>query len=103
MFRLFGFIILALALVLAVLDITRSITASALVLTPLADAWMTFNPQTFEAAKEVVTNMLPLFVWDTVIGFVLALPSWLIFWVLAMVLLWLGQKRDNKFGRFASR
>lgn len=102
-FRFLGFVILALALVLAILDITRSITASSLIMTSLGEAWAGFNPVSFAAAKEVITSSLPPFVWDSVITLILVLPSWLMFWLLAMILLWLGQKRNNRFGRFASR
>ena len=102
-FRLLGLVILALALVLAVLDITRSITASSLILTSLGDAWAGFNPVSFEAAKEAVTTALHPAMWDSVIAFILMLPSWFVFCLLAMVLLWLGRKKSSRFGRFASR
>ena len=102
-FRLLGFVILALALVLVVLDITRSITASSLVLTSLGEAWVGFNSVSFEAAKDTVTNVLHPAIWDNIIAFILVLPSWLMFLLLAMILLWLGRKKKSRFGRFASR
>ena len=103
LFRVIGLFALAFALVLAVLDITRSITASAIILTPLGESWASFNPQSLAASKEAVESWVHPILWDPVLLFLLQLPSWLMFWVIAMVLLWLGQKRDNPYGRFASR
>ena len=96
-------VVLALALVLAVLDITRSITASAIVLTPLADAWVNISPATLLSAKEMIETSLHPVLWDPVIMFILKLPSWLVFWFVAMVFLSLGQRRETRYGRFASR
>lgn len=103
LFRAIGYVTLALALVLAVLDITRSITAGAPVLTSIGQSWSSISPATLLQARETVTTMLPPFVWDPVINAVLTLPSWLLFWLVAMFLLWIGQRRDNPYGRFASR
>ena len=41
--------------------------------------------------------------WNPVISTVLALPAFLILWILAILMLWIGQKREDRFGRFASR
>lgn len=102
-FRIVGLFVLALALVLAVLDITRSITASTIILTPLASSWAAVSPQSLLLARDSVSSWVHPFLWDPVIVFLLKLPSWLIFWFVAMVLMWLGQRRENPYGRFASR
>ncbi len=102
-FRTIGLLVLALALVLAVLDITRSITASSMILTPLGTSWAAINPQSLESSKQAVETLIHPFLWDPVIMFALKLPSWLVFCFLALVLMWLGQKREDPFGRFASR
>ena len=102
-FKVFGLITLALSLVLAVLDITRSITASELILTPLAQTWSSFNAKSLADAKTSIEQLIHPFLWDPVLLTVLKLPSWLVLWFLAMVLLKLGQRRETPFGRFASR
>ena len=103
LFRVVGLFVLALAVVLAVLDITRSITAASLILTPLGLSWQAVNPQTLLASKEAVEAWTHPILWDPVILFLLRLPSWLVFWLVAMLLLWMGQRRENPYGRFASR
>ena len=72
-------ILLALAVVLAVLDITRSITASALVITPLLESWSAISPSTLEAARQAVEGWGVGFIWDPVLLSILKLPSWLRF------------------------
>ncbi len=103
LFRVIGLFVLAFALILAVLDITRSITASAIILTPLYEAWTSVSPQSLQSAQEAVESWVHPILWDPIVLFLLKLPSWLVFWISAMVLLWFGQKRETPYGRFASR
>lgn len=102
-FRVVGFVVLALALVFAVLDITRSLTASELILTPLAQTWADISPQSLLTMRELVEKWTLPFFWDPVMTTVLLLPSWIVLWFIAMVLLKLSQKRETPYGRFASR
>jgi len=103
LFKILGLFTLALALVLAVLDITRSITASEMVLTSLASTWANISPATLEASRDAVQIWTHPVLWDPILLFLLQLPSWLVFWLVAMIFLKLGQKRENPYGRFASR
>lgn len=103
LFRTAGLFTLALALVLAVLDITRSITAASIVLTPLGKVWAKTSGATLLALKEMTEKTLHPVLWDPVLTFILSVPSWAIFWFIAMVFFWLGQKRQTPYGRFARR
>lgn len=98
-----GLFVLALAVVLAVLDITRSITASEIVLTPLAKTWGTISPQTLLDSRDLVREWAHPYLWDPVVLSILNLPSWLVVWLIAMIFLKLGQRRSAPYGRFASR
>lgn len=101
--RAAGMIVLALAVVMAVLDTTRSIAASAFILTPLAESWASVSPQSLSAFQEALEKTPVPFLWDPIALFILRLPGWLVIWVVAMVLLWIGQRRPSRLGRFASR
>ena len=99
--RALGLAVLALAVVLAVLDITRSITASQVVLTPLGETWATVQP----AAGDIVAGFdnAPLGqLWAPLARAFLTVPSWLVFWLVAMLLLWSGERRTRRLGRFSS-
>ena len=100
--RAVGFALLALAMIFAILDVTRSITASQFVVTPLGgtlDAWL---PESLPVWRTAVEGLHPM-LWDPVAVTLLGLPTWLVTWVVAMLALWLGQKAPDRFGRFASR
>jgi len=96
-------VILALALVVAVLDLTRSIASSSIVITPFSSLWKSFSPASLETSRLAVETYVHAILWDPIITFALELPSWLLLWLFAMICLWIGQKRKNPYGRFASR
>lgn len=102
-FRAVGFVVLALALVVAVLDLTRSIASSSMVITPFSSLWQSFSPASLETSRVAVESYVHPILWDPIITFALELPSWLLLWTIAMICLWIGQKRKNPYGRFASR
>ena len=102
-FRISGLFFLALAVVLMVLDLTRSISASEFVLTPAIQTWQSLSPQTLEASKTAIENWILPFAWDPMLLFILKLPTWAIMWVVAMLLLLFGQKRESPYGRFSDR
>ncbi len=95
-------VLLALAVLLAVLDITRSITASSLVITSLLETWSAINATSLEATRTLVENWMAV-LWDPVLLILLQLPSWLVLGALSMLLFWLGGRRATRLGRFASQ
>ena len=92
--------LLALAVVLAVLDLTRSVAGSAVVTTSLDATWTGISPATRANAEAVVTDTLGAMAWSLV-TYLLALPGWLIVLSLALLLLWIGRKRRSAYSRFA--
>ena len=103
LFRAAGMFVLALALITAILDPTRSIAASAVVVKPFGAVWGSVLPASLEASRVAVQTYVHPFVWNPLISTLLALPSWLLLWCVAMILLWIGQRRSNPYGRFARR
>ena len=103
LFRSLGMVVLALALVSAILDITRSIASSTMLLTPFAQTWQSLSPDTYASAQQSIEAHLHPALWDPAMVFFLSLPTWLLLWLVSMILLYIGQKRENPYGRFASR
>jgi hypothetical protein len=89
--RVLSVIALAVATILAVLDATRTIAASKLVLTPLGQSWADMAPSSLAAAREAVMGHAP-WLWDPIATWLLALPGFLVVLVLALVLQALGTK-----------
>lgn len=98
--RAVGLVLLAVAVVSAVLDLTRTVAASALVATPLGESWSAVSPGTRALAQEAVSERLAPFVWDGPVTWLLALPTWAVFGALAVLLLWAGRRRAT-YSRYA--
>lgn len=84
------------AVVALAYDGTRTLAGgSGLVITSLAEHWMSFAPKSLELAKSVVTAKIYPTVWDAVIQRLLLLPAWLIAGCLGLMLAWIGRRRKQ--------
>jgi hypothetical protein len=99
-FRLLATISLALAVILAILDATRSVAMSRLVLTPLGESWKTLSPTTLDGVRATVEGRWP-FLWDTVAQWLLSAPGSIVFAALALLLYAVGH-RPVRRGGFAA-
>jgi hypothetical protein len=91
LFRLLATISLAVAVILAVLDATRSVAESRLVLTPLGESLKAAAPDALENARTAVEGNWP-FLWDTIAVRLLAVPGPLVFAFLALLLYAAGHR-----------
>jgi hypothetical protein len=83
-FRIASFLCLAVALVAAVLDLTRSIADKAVVLTPLMADWMHFLPQSLDTVQQTLTQIHP-WLWSPAFVTLVAAPSWAVFAALSLI------------------
>ena len=95
LFRLLATISLAVAVILSVLDATRSVAVSRLVLTPLGDTLRAAAPRMLENAHAAAERSWP-FLWDTVAVRLLAAPGPLVFAALALVLYAIGHRPERR-------
>ncbi len=102
LFRLAAMVALAIAVIMAVLDATRTVAASHLVLTPLKTSWNAVSPDTLAAVESFVRDSIQPLVWDTVIDWILNRPGFAVFAVLALLLYMIGYKSERKVARFAA-
>lgn len=100
LFRLLSMIALAVAVIMAVLDATRSIAAETLVMTPLRDSWESLSAATFEQTRQMITRNLPDVVWDPLMLWLLALPGFAVFAGLALLFALAGHRPARRAGRF---
>jgi hypothetical protein len=101
LFRLLAMLALAVAVIMAVLDATRTIAAEQLVLTPLATSWITVSPDTLEATRDFVQNRMHALFWDPVLVRILNLPGFIVFAALAFLFHAIGRKPRRRIGRLA--
>lgn len=100
-FRLLAMIALAVAVVMAVLDATRTVAASVLTMTPLGESWRSVSPQTLEGLKALADTRLHPALWDPVLVWLLGLPGFAVFGSLALVLFAAGHRPARPAGRFS--
>jgi hypothetical protein len=100
LFRLLAMVALAIAVIMAVLDATRTVAASQLVMTPLATSWLAVSPETLNTVQEFVRAKIHPLVWDPVITGILNQPGFIVFGVLAFLLYAIGRKPPRRIGRF---
>ena len=102
LFRMLALFSLAAAVIFAVLDATRSIAASAPVVTPLATSWLGVSPDTFATAQDFTVRQINPLLWDPVIVGILALPGFAVFAVLAFLFFAIGRRPERRAGRLAA-
>lgn len=95
LFRLLTFVSLAVAVVMAVLDATRSIAENAVIMTPLAKSWASFAPSGLEAFRNWFLEHMPHFIWDLLIQNILQLPGFVVFALFAFVFALPGYSKSN--------
>ena len=100
LFRVMATFSLAIAVIMAVLDVTRTIAASRLVLTPLGDSWSSVSPATLERTQTFIVEHAHPLIWNPVVVFILGLPGFVVFGVLAFLLYAIGHRPERRIGRF---
>ncbi|NBN79280.1 hypothetical protein GWI72_13460 [Microvirga tunisiensis] len=91
--RLFGYFLLGVAVVAAVVDGSKSIAATAFAFTPLRQVWSELSAASLQAARASVEAALGPAVWELAIETLLGWPVWLVLPPLAVVFLILGTRR----------
>lgn len=90
--RILGTWLIGLALVLLVIDGTKSLGANALLLTSLSQMWLQLHPQSLEGLHEFLGSRMFADLLEAALLQVLALPAFAVFGVPGIVLTLLGRK-----------
>src|SRR5690606_13813100 len=96
--RIIGTTLLAAALILGILDGTRSLGQNAVVITSLGATWEAIHAQSLAALHELIDSRFfgPLL--ESVINAILGFPGWAVMGVTGALLAWLGcSKRKRVF------
>ncbi|MGD9866567.1 MAG: hypothetical protein AB7U38_01055 [Hyphomicrobiales bacterium] len=93
--RILGVWSLLVAMISLTIDGTRTIAGSgALIVTSLDEQWRQLHSASWTAARDALTDIHPA-LWDVVSSGVLAVPTWLFFGLLGILLYWLGRRRTR--------
>ena len=93
LFRIIGTWLLGMAVILLIIDGTRSLAASSLVLTSLGETWATIHAESLVEVRTFLASRFfgPLL--ETIVEVILGLPGWLVLAVPGVLIAWLGRTR----------
>jgi hypothetical protein len=94
--RIIGTVLIALAVILVIIDGTKSLAANAIVFTSLGETWGAIQPDSLAAVREFLDTRLfgPLL--DPLVSGLLSLPGWAIVGVPGILLAWAGRSRRER-------
>lgn len=91
--NLLAVVSLVLGLITAILDLTKTIADSTLVMSPLGKVWFEFHNASLNGLQVGIQRKLNIpWLWDSVFVTILQMPAWLVFVILSAILFWLGRK-----------
>jgi len=91
--RVVGTWLLGLALILLIIDGTRSLAASALVFTALGDTWTSLHAESLAAVRDFISTRFFGALLDPLIDLLLTLPGFLVLAVPGIILAAMGRTR----------
>ncbi|WP_156342925.1 hypothetical protein [Devosia sp. A16] len=94
--RLLGTWLLGVALILLIIDGTRSLGANQLLFTSLSDNWTWLNPESLAVVREFLAGRFFGMVLEPVSEAILALPGWVVLAVPGALLAWAGRSRKTR-------
>lgn len=94
--RVLGTVLIALAVILLIIDGTKSLAANAIVFTPLAETWTTVNAESLAAVRGFLETRFfgPLL--ETVVNALLSFPGWAAIGLPGVLLAWAGRSRRER-------
>lgn len=91
--RLLGTWLVAIALILGVMDGTKSLAANELVFTSFAEAWTWVHVDSLATVRSFLESRLFGPMLETVADAVFSAPAWLVLVVPGLLLAWMGRSR----------
>lgn len=94
--RVLGTWLLGVALILLIIDGTRSLGANQLIFTSFADNWTWLNAESLETVRAFVAGRFFGIVLEPVTEFILGCPGWAVLAVPGALLAWAGRSRKTR-------
>jgi hypothetical protein len=94
--RVLGTLLIALAVILLIIDGTKSLAANTIVMTSLGDTWMSIGSQSLEQVRAFLATRFfgPLL--EAVVSGLLGLPGWAVTGVPGILFAWAGRSRRER-------
>jgi len=98
--RLAGTWMLGMALVLLIMDGTKSMAANALLITSMGDDWAMVHAASLSGFQQMISASPAKFIWGPLIQPVLSWPGWAVLGVPGIILAFLGRSRKNGINNY---
>jgi hypothetical protein len=98
LFRFLGLICLAAAFILVIYDGTKSIAGSRLALTSVRALWELINAGSLTKLKPLIEPYAGGLLWDPVMLFILAAPSWSVLGLFGILFILVGRRKKPLIG-----
>jgi hypothetical protein len=95
-FRILGTWLLGVALILLIIDGTRSLAANAIVMTSLGESWSAVHGESLEQVRAFVATRLFGPVLEAVVTALLGFPAWAVLGIPGIFIAWLGRTRRSR-------
>ena len=96
--RIIGWLFLFIALVALGADIVASLAARAIDITPLGQQWFELNRASIGLAQAAIQRYVLPELWDPIIVAVLLWPTWAVFGVIGLILIYAFRRRKRRRG-----
>ena len=94
--RVVGTLLIAFAVILIIIDGTRSLAANGLVFTPLEATWQSMHAESLAAVRDFLSSRLFGPVLEPVVSAILSFPGWAVVGVPGLLLAWAGRSRRER-------
>ena len=94
--RIVGTVLIAFAVILLIIDGTKSLAANQIVLTSLDATWTQIHVQSLEAVKQFLASRLFGPGLETGVAAILGFPGWAVSGVPGLLLAWAGRSRRTR-------
>jgi ABC-type multidrug transport system permease subunit len=100
--RLASLVALAVAVIAGTIDSIQSVAASAVVVTPMGDAWQELSPSSLLALQSSVSYYVHPRFYAFVFQWLMLQPAFAVFLAIALLLWMIGYKKPPVAGRFTA-
>jgi hypothetical protein len=100
--RLASLVALAAAVIAGSIDSIQSVAASAVVMTPMADAWQDLSPSTLSALQSSISYYVHPRFYAFIFQWLMLQPAFAVFLILSLLLWMVAYKKPPIAGRFTA-
>ncbi|NTF53463.1 hypothetical protein [Rhizobium rhizogenes] len=101
--RFASLVALVVAVVAGTIDSIQSVAASAVVMTPMGDAWKDVSPSSLASVQSLISYYIHPRLYDMAMQWLLFQPAFAVFLVLSLLLWMVAYKKPPVAGRFSVR